>query len=127
VATLWLTIAVLGKAQGWPTRPGLWAEIVAMLLFTAVMLKRFEWPFFAFLGRISYSAYLFHFAVIDVLATFLPPAAGLANFALGVVGAGLGTVAVAWTSSRTLEAWSVNLGRYIVGRLDSSAPDQKAV
>lgn len=126
VTALWMTVAILGKTQGWPTRPGLWAEIVGMLLFTAVMLKRFEWRWFAFLGRISYSAYLFHFAVIDLLATLLPHATGYANFGLGVTGVGLGTIAVAWASSRTLEAWSVDLGRYLVRRLDSSAPAQKA-
>ncbi len=125
VAVLWMGVAVLGKSQGWPTRPGLWAEIIAMLLFTAVMLKRFEWGFFAFLGRISYSAYLFHFAVIDLLATALPPTRGYAGFALGVVAVGLGTIAIAWASSRTLEAWSVDLGRHLVKRLDSSAPAQK--
>ena len=126
VAALWTGIAILGKTQGWPTRPGLWAEIVGMLLFAAVMLKRFEWPGFAFLGRISYSAYLFHFAVIDLFSTRLPHAAGFAGFGLGVVGVGLGTIAVAWASSRTLEAWSVDLGRYLVKRLDSSAIAQKA-
>ena len=124
VVALWTVVAVLGKMQGWPTRPGLWAEIVGMLLFTAVMLKRFEWRFFAFLGRISYSAYLFHFAVIDLLAMLLPPTVGYANFGLGVLGVGLGTIAVAWASSRTLEAWSVDLGRYLVKRLDSAAPAQ---
>jgi len=126
VAALWMVVAVLGKAQGWPTRPGLWAEIVGMLAFTAVMLKRFEWPFFAFLGRISYSAYLFHFAVIDLLAALLPHAAGFTSFGLGLAGVGLGTIAVAWASSRTLEAWSVDLGRYLVKRLDSSVQAQKA-
>ncbi len=126
VAATWMAVAVIGKAQGWPTRPGLWAEIIGMLLFTAAMLRRFEWPFFAFLGRISYSAYLFHFAVIDLLATVLPRATGYANFGLGLVGVGLGTIAVAWASSRTLEAWSVDLGRYLVKRLDSTAPARKA-
>ena len=96
------------------------------LKIAAAMLKRFEWSFFAFLGRISYSAYLFHFAVLDVLATFLPHGTGFGNFIVGVVCVGLGTVAVAWTSSRTLEAWSVDLGRYIVKRLDLSAPERKA-
>ena len=121
VAVLWMAVAVLGKHAGWPTRPGLWAEVVGMLLFAAVMLRRFEWRFFAFLGRISYSAYLFHFAVIDLLATVLPHAIGFTTFALGVASVGLGTIAVAWFSSRTLEAWSVDLGRYLVRRLDARA------
>jgi peptidoglycan/LPS O-acetylase OafA/YrhL len=90
------------------------------------MLRRFEWPFFAFLGRISYSAYLFHFAVIDLLATRLPHATGFASFGLGLVGVGLGTIAVAWASSRTLEAWAVDLGRYLVRRLDASVLARKA-
>jgi len=125
VATLWMVVAVVGKSQGWPTRPGLWAEVIGMLLFAAVMLKRFEWRFFAFLGRLSYSAYLFHFAVIDLLAAAWTPTHGYASFALGVAAVGLGTIAVAWASSRTLEAWSVDLGRHLVKRLDSRAPARK--
>ena len=122
VAALWMSIGIVGKSLGWPTRPGLWAEVIGMLLFTAAMLRRFEWPFFAFLGRISYSAYLFHFAVIDLIAAALPRASGYVVFGIGLVGVGLGTIAVAWVSSRTLEAWSVDLGRYLVRRLDSTSP-----
>jgi exopolysaccharide production protein ExoZ len=126
VGVLWMAVAIAGKALGWPTRPGLWAEVIGMLAFTAVMLKRFEWHFFAFLGRLSYSAYLFHFAVIDLLASVLPRVGGLADFGLGLVGVGVGTIAVAWASSRTLEAWSVDLGRHLVKQLDRSAPGQAA-
>jgi exopolysaccharide production protein ExoZ len=121
VAVLWMVVGLVGKAHGWPTRPGLWAEVIGMLVFTAAMLRRFEWEFFAFLGRISYSAYLFHFAVIDLIAAALPRASGYVVFGIGLVGVGLGTIAVAWVSSRTLEAWSVDLGRYLVRRLDSPA------
>jgi peptidoglycan/LPS O-acetylase OafA/YrhL len=125
VAALWMAVAVVGKTQGWPTRPGLWAEVAGMLLFTAVVLKRFEWSILGFLGRISYSAYLFHFAVIDTLSTVLPHTTGYVDFGVGLVAVGLGTIAVAWVSSRTLEAWSVQLGRYFVRRLDLPAPAHK--
>ena len=126
VAVLWMGVAVLGKHQGWPTRPGLWAEVIGMLLFAALMLKRFEWRFLAFLGRVSYSAYLFHFAVIDVLAAWLPHGTGLASFGLGLVLVAAGTIAIAWASSRTLEAWAVDLGRHLVRRLDASVLKQNA-
>lgn len=126
VAVLWMAVAVLGKHLGWPTRPGLWAEVVAMLLFSALMLKRFEWRFLAFLGRISYSAYLFHFAVIDVLAAWLPHATGFASFGRGLALVAVGTIAIAWASSRTLEAWAVDLGRHLVRRLDASVLKQNA-
>jgi len=53
------------------------------------------------------------------------PTHGYASFALGVAAVGLGTIAVAWASSRTLEAWSVDLGRHLVKRLDSRAPARK--
>jgi len=121
VCAIWAVAALAGRALGWPTRPGLWGEVVLMLLFAAVVLRRFEWTFFAFLGRISYSAYLFHFAVIDMVAEWLPRRSGVANFAdFGIALAiiGLATIAVAWVSSRTLEAWSVNLGRHLVSILD---------
>jgi exopolysaccharide production protein ExoZ len=126
VAVIWMAIAILGKHLGWPTRPGLWAEVIGMLLFAAVMLKRFEWRFFAFLGRISYSAYLFHFAVIDLLAAWLPHATGFASFGRGLGLVAIGTIAVAWASSRTLEAWAVDLGRHLVRRLDASGLKQNA-
>ena len=125
VGALWIAASALGKAQGWPTRPGLWAEVFGMLLYTAMMLRRFEWRFFAFLGRISYSAYLFHFAIVDLLVVLLPHTTGLVNFGIGLLGVGLGTIAVAWISSRTLEAWAVDLGRNLVKRLDLSAPNEK--
>jgi exopolysaccharide production protein ExoZ len=126
VAGLWMAVAVLGKHLGWPTRPGMWAEVIGMLLFAALMLKRFEWRFLAFLGRISYSAYLFHFAVIDVLAAWLPHAMGFASFGRGLGLVAMGTIAIAWASSRTLEAWSVDLGRHLVRRLDASVLKQNA-
>jgi len=56
----------------------------------------------------------------------LPRVGGLADFGLGLVGVGVGTIAVAWASSRTLEAWSVDLGRHLVKQLDRSAPGQAA-
>jgi exopolysaccharide production protein ExoZ len=124
VGALWGTIALVGRALGWPTRPGLWAEVVLMLLFAAVVLRRLEWTFFAFLGRMSYSAYLLHFAVIDVAVAWLPrqsQAANLVDFGVGLAIIGAGTLAVAWMSSRTLEAWSVSLGRALIARLDASA------
>jgi exopolysaccharide production protein ExoZ len=127
VMAVWAAVSVTGKTMGWMTRPGLWAEVVLMLLFAAAVLKRFEWRFFAFLGRISFSAYLFHFAVIDVLATWLPhkaPEASIGGFAIGLASVGLATIAVAWVSSRTLEAWSVDLGRYFVAKLDTSVRER---
>lgn len=124
VVAIWAAAALAGRALGWPTRPGLWAEVVLMLLFASVVLRRVEWPFFAFLGRISYSAYLFHFAVIDVVAAWLPrrsDAANVADFGIALAIIGVATIAVAWVSSRTLEAWSVDLGRFLVAKLDTSA------
>ncbi len=126
VAALWMLIAWAGKHLGWPTRPGLWAEVFVMLLFTATVLRRFEWRFVAFLGRISFSAYLFHFAVIDVLAHWLPYSASLTGFGLGLVATTVCTIGVAWLSSRTLEAWAVDLGRALVARLDTSISGKAA-
>ncbi len=123
VSAIWAIAALAGRAQEWPTRPGLWAEVALMLLFAAIALKRFEWTFFAFLGRISYSAYLFHFAVIDLVVAWLPrgsDGANLVDFSIALAIIGSATIVVAWISSRTLEAWSVSLGRHLVARLDKS-------
>jgi exopolysaccharide production protein ExoZ len=125
IAAIWIAAAVIGKQLGWPTRPALWAEVVLMLAFAAAVLKRYESRPLAFLGRISFSAYLFHFAVIDVLALWLPHTPGLFNFIAGLALASGVTIVVAWISSRTLEAWSTNLGRFLVARLDR-APRPRA-
>jgi peptidoglycan/LPS O-acetylase OafA/YrhL len=120
VLGLWVLVALVGRHLGLPTRAGLWAEIVAMLLFTAGVLRRYEWRVFAFLGRISFSGYLFHFAVIDILALWLPNARTLAGFLLGLGATSVATIAVAWLSARTIEAWSIALGRALVRLVDSS-------
>ncbi len=114
----WAAVGIAGKWMNWPTRPGMWAEVVLMLALTALVLQRFEVRPLAFLGRISFSAYLFHFAVIDVLALLLPTSRGFATFAIGLTLTWAGTIGVAWISARTLEAWSTALGRVLVVRLD---------
>ncbi len=126
VMAVWAALAVGGRYAGWPTRAGMWAEVAGMLLLAAVVLQRYELRPLAFLGRISYSAYLFHFAIIDILALWLPHSGGLAIFGLGLVGTALGTIVVAWLSSRTLEAWAIALGRLLVARLDAAIRDKAA-
>ena len=121
VAASWTLVALAGRHLGWPTRAGLWAEVAVMLLFTAAVLRRVEWRPLAFLGRISFSAYLFHFAVIDVLALWLPSSRSLVGFGVGLAATAVGTIAVAWLSSRTLEAWAIALGRALVARLDATS------
>lgn len=121
IAAVWIAAALLGKWLNWPTRPALWAEVVLMLVLTATVLKRYESRALAFLGRISFSAYLFHFAVIDVLVLVLPSEPSISTFIIGIFLTIGFTAFVAWVSARTLEAWSVELGRFIVDRLDRSA------
>jgi peptidoglycan/LPS O-acetylase OafA/YrhL len=117
IAAAWLALAVVGRHLGGPGRPGMWAEVLVMLAACAAVLGRRDWAPLAFLGRLSYSAYLFHFAVIDVLVRWLPFAPGDATFLAALVAALAGTIAVAWVSSRTLEAWSIEAGRRIVARM----------
>ena len=126
IAAAWAAAALAGKWMNWPTRPGLWAEVALMLALAAGVLQRIEIRPLAFLGRISFSAYLFHFAVIDLLVPLLPGAPGLTTFATGLALTSVGTIAVAWISARTLEAWSTELGRALVARLDRATRARKA-
>ena len=121
VATLlmWLAVAVAGRALGLPARPHFWLEVFALAGMVLWLLKHFHVPWLAFTGRLSYSAYLFHFAVIDLLVMAAPASDRNGTFSF-FVALGLTTcftLALAWVSSLTLEKWSNHLGRKAISRL----------
>lgn len=108
----WLGLALLGRQLGALTRPHLWLEVFAMAGLLAWGLGRLTSGWLAFAGRISYSAYLFHFAVIDAVRWALPATLrqGTVGFAVALLATLVLTGVVAWVSSRTLEAWTTRLG-----------------
>ena len=122
VLVLWMAIAALARMHDWPGRPGFWGEVVLMAVFASVIIGRFESRFLAFAGRFSYSAYLFHFAVLDLVGLSVPADMhrGAWQFAAALVVTCLGTGVVAWGSSKTLESWSIAYGRSLVRRVNAS-------
>ena len=122
VVVAWFVIAAALRSPEWLGRPGLWAEVAAMAVFSAIVIGRFESRVLAFAGRFSYSAYLFHFAVLDVLSLAAPARlhAGLVAFLAAGLLTCLGTGVIAWMSSKTLEAWSIAYGRTLVRRMNEA-------
>lgn len=119
VLCTWLLLAVWGRQMGGLTRPHLWLEVFVLAGVVALGLGRLKSSWLAFAGRISYSGYLFHFAVIDLVVLALPEAwrRGNLGFAVALVATLVMTGMVAWLSSRTLEAWSTRAGHRLAYRL----------
>lgn len=115
----WLLLAVWGRQMGGLTRPHLWLEVFVLAGVGALGLGRLKSSWLAFAGRISYSAYLFHFAVIDLVVLALPEAwhRGNLGFAMALGATLVMTGMLAWLSSRTVEAWSTRWGHRVANRL----------
>lgn len=105
-------------------------------LLLVVVLSRQEYfllvnGFTRFMGRISYSAYLIHFAVIHWLTIFhwadlLPtPTTTLAilNYFIRLVIIITITALLSWLSLRLLEKPTQNIGKYLIKLLEQKIPD----
>lgn len=127
IAALWIATAFAAKLLlGLTSRPVFWMQIalLALLVWSAL-----HWGIgqraLAWLGRLSYSMYLFHFAVLygleQLFGTAWPYSVGLAATLLA-------TVAIALLSQRTAEKWSQEVGRRVISALTETAPErQKAL
>lgn len=122
---LWLGLAFLGKSLDLLTRPMFWVQVFSFLGFMALVLKKgLHWKPLSFLGQLSYSLYLFHFAVLDLVVGPLAGRffQGLPDYFLGLaLTLGL-TILVAWISGRTLEAWSSTWAKKFIEKV---LPDPK--
>lgn len=113
LALCWLAVSLVAKQYlGLNGRPFFW---IGIALFALVMVPVLRWNLgnraLAFLGRLSYSMYLFHFAVLYGLGQWLGGQIGyLAASSLTLAG----TVAIAMLSQRTAERWSQDLARTLV-------------
>jgi len=124
IAGAWLGIAFAGKyALGLNTRPFFWLQVA---LFAAaiyvVVRRRGHVPVLSFMGTLSYSMYLFHFAIIDTFVMFTPREwrEGTFFYVIFLALALAATIAAAKISGVTLERWSSDLARAVISRMGRS-------
>lgn len=117
----WLIVAFgFKQVFGLNARPFFWLPVIGMaLLFLVVVKQGWRASLLEWVGRISYSLYLVHFAVIEGFAA-LPPAEagawGYEHFFLMSLGVLTVSVGMATVLQQTLETWSTRLGRQFIRR-----------
>jgi peptidoglycan/LPS O-acetylase OafA/YrhL len=117
---LWLVIAVVAKVKfHWTSRPLLWFEVMVL---AAAVGSSIRWnlatKWLAYIGRLSYSMYLFHFAVLYFLERIFGNGW---SFSFGMATTLAITIAIAAVSQATAERWSQELARYLVGSLKGNS------
>jgi peptidoglycan/LPS O-acetylase OafA/YrhL len=120
---LWLVTAFVAKILfGLTSRPYLWLEIGILALFVWSALRwNLGQRVLAYIGRLSYSMYLFHFAALYFLERYFGNGW---PFLLGLMATLLITVAVALVSQRTAEKWSQDAGRRLIAAIEASSAAQ---
>jgi peptidoglycan/LPS O-acetylase OafA/YrhL len=115
---IWFFTAFAAKFMfGLTSRPYFWVEIV---ILATIVWSALRWSLgqrsLAYIGRLSYSMYLFHFAVLYLLERYFGNGW---PFLLGVMATLPITVAVALVSQRTAEKWSQDAGRRLITAIES--------
>jgi len=114
---LWLLIAFIAKGEFHLTaRPFLWLEIALLAGFVWCSIH-WSWGsrFLSFLGRLSYSMYLFHFAVLYFLERLFGDGW---PFPIGFAATLSATILIAKLSQQSAEKWSQDAGRTLIGALE---------
>jgi len=122
-ALLWLLAAFIAKYLfGVTSKPYWWIEIA---IFAVIVWSELRWnvwqPVLGYIGRLSYSMYLFHFAVFYFLERFF---GNRWPYMLGLIAALLITMAIALVSQRTAEKWSHDASRRLIAAIDASSAKQ---
>jgi peptidoglycan/LPS O-acetylase OafA/YrhL len=124
VAAAWLGVAFVGKyVFELNTRPFFWLQVALFALLIYVMIRRgIHTAALSLMGTLSYSMYLFHFAIIDVFAMFTPPEwrDGTLSYVSFLALVLVATTAAAKMSGVTLERWSSDLARAVITRMGRS-------
>ena len=124
IAAAWLGVAFIGKVVfDLDTRPYFWVQVALFALFIHVIIRRgIHVAILSLMGTLSYSMYLFHFAIIDVFAMFTPPEwrDGTLSFVTFLVLVLVATTAAAKMSGVTLEQWSSDMARAVIARMGRS-------
>lgn len=121
IAAAWLLIAFAGKyAFGLGARPAFWVQVFLFAGLIWVMIRHgLHVKALSYVGNLSYSMYLFHFAIIDAAMGLVESELREGTFAYLVASAFVvaATVAVAKLSAVTFEKWSSQIGRTVIARL----------
>jgi peptidoglycan/LPS O-acetylase OafA/YrhL len=117
---LWLVIAVVAKLKfHWTSRPLFWFEVMVL---SAAVGSSIRWNlanrWLAYVGRLSYSMYLVHFAVLYFLERIVGNGW---SYSFGMITTLAITIAIAAISQATAERWSQELARYLVGSLKGNS------
>ena len=124
IACAWLGIAFAGKyALGLNARPFFWLQVALFAgAIHLIVRHRAHVPVLSFMGTLSYSMYLFHFAIIDTFVMFTPREwrEGTFFYVTFLVLVLVATIAAAKISGVTLERWSSDLARTVISRTGRS-------
>jgi peptidoglycan/LPS O-acetylase OafA/YrhL len=121
IAGAWLVSAFASRYWfGLVGMPYFWLAVLAILATCAVILQfNLSWQPMNFLGEISYSVYLAHFAIIDAVSLLSNrigmPVRGfgaIVTFALVL----LASLVLGALSRATIERWSSNFGSWLIKR-----------
>jgi len=97
-----------------------WLQVALFAAAAIVVIRRsLHVRVLSFVGTVSYSMYLFHVAILEVVMAWVPPdkASGTPIYLLCLALTLAATVILAKLSGLTLEKWSSDLGRLIVSRI----------
>lgn len=114
LATAWVALALLARALGFEARPFFWLGIFLLGIVAWIVIRSgFAIRPLQLLGRLSYSMYLSHFAVLDITLRL-----GLTHsYASTFLVALALTVVISWISYRTVEYWSQRAGQHLIKRV----------
>jgi peptidoglycan/LPS O-acetylase OafA/YrhL len=124
IAGAWLAIAFAGKyLLGLDTRPFFWLQVALFAGAIYLVVRHgIHVSGLSLMGTLSYSMYLFHFAIIDTFTMFSPLEwrEGTVFYVCFLALVLVATIAAAKISGVTLERWSSDLARTVISRMGRS-------
>lgn len=117
---IWLIVAFGLRKYGYYGRPFFWILCAGFSVLAIWALHtQFSNRVLVFLGRMSYSLYIFHFSVIDLFHHYVPMSmrGSMPTFIGWVAAIFVCSVIVAELSRRTLESWSSQLSRWTISQV----------
>jgi len=122
VCCIWVVFAVVAGRLGFLARPGFWLPVFILAAFVAVLASRWSHYWLESVGQKSYSIYLFHFAIVELVGFLLGGFArsGLFGFLTALMVSIGGALVVGTLSAKYLESASARFGSYLLNHLSKS-------